>query len=213
MNIEQLRSEWKQYSQKLELTQRLNEQLILSMLKERSRSRIAKVRRQNTVYLVLMSITFIFIVAIFAGNPFDFKYKLQYIPYGILMMGVIIAIGSLIGNLNSTNIDLNKTDLAHFLGKMITGFEKFKKMESWFGLIMFSAGLLTVFSFLPKKLEHKGIWPAMAETMISLLISFSIYYIAYRLGAFRNKNKEAFENDLKELNDLKATSTELRESM
>jgi hypothetical protein len=183
------------------------------MLKERSRSRIAKVRRQNTVYLVLMSITFIFIVAIFAGNPFDFKYKLQYIPYGILMMGVIIAIGSLIGNLNSTNIDLNKTDLAHFLGKMITGFEKFKKMESWFGLIMFSAGLLTVFSFLPKKLEHKGIWPAMAETMISLLISFSIYYIAYRLGAFRNKNKEAFENDLKELNDLKATSTELRESM
>ena len=54
MNIDQLKTDWQRYNQKLELSQRLNEQLIHSMLKERSRSRIAKIRRDNILYMVLM---------------------------------------------------------------------------------------------------------------------------------------------------------------
>ena len=90
MNIDQIKTDWQRFNQKLELSQRLNEQLIHSILKERSRSRIAKIRRDNMLYMLLMIMNLVILAAIFAGNPFAFKYLMQYIPYGILTIGVLL---------------------------------------------------------------------------------------------------------------------------
>lgn len=209
MDIEQVKTAWQHYNQKLALTQRLNEQLILSMLKERSRSRVSKIRRENTIYLVFMVITLIFLGAIFAGNPFDFRYTLQYVPYGMLAIGVIMAMLSLFKSLQSFDVNLNNVSLATFLKKTIDAYEKNKKMESWFGAIFLSAGLLTAFSFLPKKLENKGLWQALGETAISVVVTLLIYFIAFKMGAFKNSKRDGFENDLNELNELRAISSEL----
>ena len=211
MNIDEIKTEWKQYSKKLEVSQRLNEHLILSMLKERSRSRVSKIRRNNTIYLVLMLLTLLFLAAIFAGNPFDFKYRLQYIPYGILFIGVFLAIISLVKSFKTFTTNINNVSLDNFLKRTIEEYDKNKKIERWFGVIIFSAGLLTAFSFLPKKLEHKEFWQAIGETAVSMLITIAIYFIAFKLGAFKNKNKEEFENDLKEWNELKNISMELND--
>ena len=211
MNIDEIKTEWKQYSKKLEVSQRLNEHLILSMLKERSRSRVSKIRRNNTVYLVLMLLTLLFLAAIFAGNPFDFKYRLQYIPYGILFIGVLLAIISLVKSFKTFTTNINSVSLDNFLKRTIEEYDKNKKIERWFGVIIFSAGLLTAFSFLPKKLEHKEFWQAIGETAVSMLITIVIYFIAFKLGAFKNKNKEEFENDLKEWNELKNISMDLND--
>src|SRR6187551_762177 len=211
MNIDEIKTEWKQYSKKLEVSQRLNEHLILSMLKERSRSRVSKIRRNNTIYLVLMLLTLLFFAAIFAGNPFDFKYRLQYIPYGILFIGVLLAIISLVKSFKTFTTNINSVSLDNFLKRTIEEYDKNKKIERWFGVIIFSAGLLTAFSFLPKKLEHKEFWQAIGETAVSMLITIAIYFIAFKLGAFKNKNKGEFENDLKEWNELKNISMELND--
>ena len=211
MNIDEIKTEWKQYSKQLEVSQRLNERLILSMLKERSRSRVSKIRRNNTIYLVLMLLTLLFLAAIFAGNPFDFKYRLQYIPYGILFIGVLLAIISLVKSLKTFTTDINNVSLDNFLKRAIAEYDKNKKIERWFGIIIFSAGLLTAFSFLPKKLEHKEFWQAIGETAVSMLITIAIYFVAFKLGAFKNKNREEFENDLKEWNELKNISMELND--
>ena len=211
MNIDEIKTEWKQYSKKLEVSQRLNEHLILSMLKERSRSRVSKIRRNNTIYLVLMLLTLLFLAAIFAGNPFDFKYRLQYIPYGILFIGVFLAIISLVKSFKTFTTNINSVSLDNFLKRTIEEYDKNKKIERWFGVIIFSAGLLTAFSFLPKKLEHKEFWQAIGETAVSMLITIAIYFIAFKLGAFKNKNKGEFENDLKEWNELKNISMELND--
>ena len=211
MNIDEIKTEWKQYSKKLEVSQRLNEHLILSMLKERSRSRVSKIRRNNTIYLVLMLLTLLFLAAIFAGNPFDFKYRLQYIPYGILSIGVLLAIISLVKSFKTFTTNINSVSLDNFLKRTIEEYDKNKKIERWFGVIIFSAGLLTAFSFLPKKLEHKEFWQAIGETAVSMLITIVIYFIAFKLGAFKNKNKEEFENDLKEWNELKNISMDLND--
>ena len=204
MDIDQLKSEWRQYDQKLAVSQRLNEKVIQSMLRERSRSRVSRIRRGTIVYMILMFINLALLAAIFAGNPFDFKYNVQYIPYGLLAIGVLLATGSLIKTLRRFNVNTNKVNLHNFLRTTIEEYEKNKKMERWFGAIIFSAGVLTVFSFLPKKLENKGLWPALGETLISIIITLAIYFIAFKLGAFKNRKKEGFENDLKELNELKA---------
>ena len=212
MNIDQLKTDWQRYNQKLELSQRLNEQLIHSMLKERSRSRIAKIRRDNILYMVLMMMNLVILAAIFAGNPFDFKYLLQYIPYGILTIGVLMAMVSLFKSLQSFNVNLNHVNLDAFLKKTIVELEKNRKMERWFGIIIVSAGVLTGLSFLPHKLQNKPLGQALIETAVSMGIAVGIYIIAFKLGAFKNRKKEGFENDLKELKELKALAAELGDS-
>ena len=212
MNIDQLKTDWQRYNQKLELSQRLNEQLIHSMLKERSRSRIAKIRRDNILYMVLMMMNLVILAAIFAGNPFDFKYLLQYIPYGILTIGVLMAMVSLFKSLQSFNVNLNHVNLDAFLKKTIVEFEKNRTMERWFGIIIVFAGVLTGLSFLPHKLQNKPLGQALIETAVSMGIAVGIYIIAFKLGAFKNRKKEGFENDLKELKELKALAAELGDS-
>lgn len=209
MNIDQIKTDWQRFNQKLELSQRLNEQLIHSILKERSRSRIAKIRRDNMLYMLLMIMNLVILAAIFAGNPFDFKYLMQYIPYGILTIGVLLAIVSLFKSLQSFNVNLNHVNLDFFLKKTIIEFEKSRKMERWFGIIIVSAGVLTALSFLPNKLQNKPLGQALIETAVSMAITIVIYIIAFKLGAFKNRKKEGFENDLKELNALKAIASEL----
>jgi hypothetical protein len=211
MNLEEIKTEWLQYNQRLQNSQRLNEKIILSMLKERSKSRVSKIRRQHGIYMVLMVICFLFLAAILAGNPFDFKYKWQYIPYGFLAIGVLLAIVSLIKSIRSFSININNVSLDVSLKKIIEAYEKNKKIERLFGILIITAGTLTAFSFLPNKLEHKALWPALVETAISIIITLSIYFIAFKSGAFKNRNKEDFENDLKEWNELKNITSELNE--
>lgn len=210
MNLEELKTEWKQYHQKLETSQRLNEQIVLGMLKERSRSRVSKIRVKNVIYMVLMFLNLVFLAAIFAGNPFDFKYSVQYLPYGVLSIGVLMAIFVLIRNIQNFSADINKVNLGSFLRKTIAAYEKNKKAERWFGMLILGAGSATALSFLPNKLEHKALWPAIAETLISILITLAIYFIAFKAGAFKNNHRTEFENDLKEWDELKQISSDLK---
>jgi hypothetical protein len=161
--------------------------------------------------MLLMIFNLLFIAAIFWGNPFDFKYTAQYIPYGILAVGVLMAIAALIKSFQSFSIDINSMSLENFLTKTLHEYEKNKKIETWFGRIILSAGLLTAFSFLPKKLENKELLQALAETAFIVLMTLVIYFIAFKAGAFKNRKKEAFENDLKEWNELKSISADLKD--
>src|SRR5688572_8010510 len=147
MNVEQIKMEWNRYNEKLSLSQQLSEKLIISMLKERSRSRLSAIRRSNSLYLLLMCLVLILLIAILTGNPFDFDYSWQFIPYGVLMIGVVITILTLIQSIQSLPADLNKSDLSSFLKQTVLAYDRKKKIESWFGVIMFTGGVLTVVSF------------------------------------------------------------------
>lgn len=212
MNLEQLKTEWQHYNKRLSFSKRLADSVILSMLKERSRSRVSKIRRENWMYMGLMTGILVFIGGIVAGNPFDFQYKLQYAPYAVLAIGVLLAIMSLITSLRNFDININNVNLDIFLKRTIAECEKSKKRQGVFGMIMLLASVATAFSFLPKKLQHKELLPALAETALMIGISLLMYFFAFRLGAFKDRKKEAFENDLRELNELKALSSELADN-
>ena len=209
MTLDELKSPWQQYNQQLNASNKLNEQLLLSMIKERSTSRVSTIRRESFILLLVLVLEMVFLIAIIIGNPFDFKYALQFIPYALLGIGVLIAIWTLLKMIKNFDVRITNDGLTGFLQKTINAYEKNRKAERWFGTIMVSAGVLTAFSFLPKKLEHKEFWPALGETGLSVLITILVYVIAFKLGAFKNRKKEGFENDWKELNDLKAISSEL----
>jgi len=209
MTLDELKSPWQQYNKQLTASNKLNEQLLLSMIKERSTSRVSTIRRESFILLLVLVLEMVFLIAIIIGNPFDFKYALQFIPYALLGIGVLIAIWTLLKMIKNFDVRITNDGLTGFLQKTINAYEKNRKAERWFGTIMVSAGVLTAFSFLPKKLEHKEFWPALGETGLSVLITILVYVIAFKLGAFKNRKKEGFENDWKELNDLKAISSEL----
>jgi len=209
MTLDELKNPWHQYNQQLTASKKLSEQVLLSMLKERSTSRVSRIRRESFMLLLILSLEMILLVAIIIGNPFDFKHQLQFIPYALLGIGVLMAIFTLVKTIKNFDVTITNDGLADFLQKTINAYEKNRKAESWFGSIIFSAGVLTAFSFLPKKLEHKDFWPALGETGLSILITLLVYFIAFKLGAFKNRKKEGFENDWKELGELKEISAEL----
>jgi hypothetical protein len=210
MNIDEVKTEWIRVNQRLESSDRLNERLIQSMLRERSRSRVSKIRRDNTMYMLLMILNLVLIAAIFLGNPFDFKYNMQYIPYGMLGIGVLMAIATLAKSFQSFSVDINSMSLDIFLTNTLHEYEKNKKMQTWFGRFILSGGLLTALSFLPKKLQNKELLPALAETAVSIIVTLVIYFVAFKAGAFKNRKKEGFENDLKEWNELKGIAADLK---
>lgn len=209
MNLEELKSAWQVYDQKLQSSKAINEKIIFSMIRERSNSRIAKIKRENTVLILLMFLELFFLVAIFAGNPFDFNYMWQYVPFLFILVGNIMAIVVLFKVYRMIKKEITDANLSYFLQNMIDGFEKNKKAEGWFGAIMFVSGCLTIFSFLPHKLANKTLPMAVLDTIIPLCICIAIYFIAFKLGAFKNHKSEAFKKDLKELQQL---SLDLKEN-
>ena len=211
MTLDELKTPWQQYNQQLAVSKKLNEQVLLSMLKERSTSRVSKIRRESFMLLLVLGLEMVLLAAIIIGNPFDFKYQLQFIPYALLGIGILMAIFSLFKTIQNFDVTITNDGLSAFLQNTITAYEKNRKAERWFGAIIFSAAVLTAFSWLPKKLDHKDFWPALGETGISILITLLIYFIAFKLDAFKNRKKEGFENDWKELGELKEMWSELKE--
>ncbi|WP_305951929.1 hypothetical protein [Emticicia oligotrophica] len=202
MNLEELKSAWQVYDRKLQASQAINEKLIFSMIRERSNSRVSRIKKENTLLLVLMFLEFFLLLAVFAGNPFDFRFLWQYLPFLFILLGNLIAIVVLFRAYKMLKTDITDANLRSFLKNLIATFESNKKAEGWFGVIMFVSGCLTIFSFLPHKLATKSLSMAIIDTLIPLAISVVIYLIAYKMGAFNNQKEVAFKKDLSELEKL-----------
>lgn len=202
MNLEELKSAWQVYDRKLQASQAINEKLIFSMIRERSNSRVSRIKRDNILLLLVMFLEFVFLIAVFVGNPFDFKFLWQYLPFLFILVGNLMAIVVLFKVYKMLKTDITNENLRLFLKNLIETFEKNKKAEGWFGVIMFVSGCLTIFSFLPHKLAAESLSMAIIDTLIPLAISGVIYWIAYKMGAFKNQKEMAFKNDLTELENL-----------
>ena len=211
MNLEELKSAWQVYDQKLQSSQVLNNRIVMSMIRERSQSRVSKIRKENAFFLIVMLLELGLLGAIFIGNPFDFRYAVQYVPYGFLAVGIVMALVTIFKSYQMLDVDINNANLKIFLKKVVDEYEKSKKIEKWFGIIIFASGCLTVLSFLPTKIDKKGLMPAIVDTLIPMGICLVIYFVAFRLGAFKNRKSDHFKADLKELEELRALSSDLKE--
>ncbi|HEU4472664.1 MAG TPA: hypothetical protein VFR58_16330 [Flavisolibacter sp.] len=211
MTIDQLKTTWQQYEHRLQLSQQVNEQLIRNILKERSRSRVSWIRKKNAAYLVIMILELVLLTAIFTGNPFDFVYDWQYLPFGLLAAGVLLVIASLVKSLVFFKAGLLRANLDDFLKSTIKALEQSRRAAYWLRLLVFLAGILTIFSFLPGKLESKSMMQALAETGLLMAVAMAVYAGACKLGAFEDRDKEGFESDREELQKLIAIESELSE--
>lgn len=212
MELEELKTAWGVYDKKIMSTQTITQKLIESMIKERSVSRVERLKKQYYGFFVLLIIEAGFMLAILFGNPFDFKYQIQFLPFLLLLMGIIVAFINITQYYEKINTPIMDKNIGAFLKGILDFYEKNKTYEKWFGITLFSIGFLIPLSFLPPKIEKYGIQKGLLDTAIPMIISLILYFLAFKMGVFKKRDKENFKSDLEEYNELKGMSNELGES-
>jgi hypothetical protein len=212
MELELLIKSWENLENKMKQATTFNEKLVERIISSRVMTTVDKIKRLYNSFYAVLTIEIIFLIGILFGNPFDFRYKLQFLPYGLLLTSVIIAFLNLLHLSRSINKISPDLRVDHYLKGIVSIYERNKRFEKWFALILLSIGLLVPFSFLPNKLDRMGLTGALIDTAIMITVSLTIYVLAFKLGAFKNRYKEKLQKDLDEWNELKALAGGMEES-
>ncbi len=212
MTIEELKVAWKEYDAKLQSTRLLTEKLVISMIRERSGSRLSQLTRRHVYGLAYMCVMLLVGAAVLAGNPFDYQRPIEYIPIGIYCICMMILIfGMLKAYSELKRVEINNDNIESSLKKIISVYEKPNRFfHHAIVVLLITSTTLFPLSFLQRKIEKAGLWPGMIDTLIPIVLSVTLVFIAYRLGAFKERQAEKFRRDMDELNNLKGISEELR---
>ncbi|MEJ7780607.1 MAG: hypothetical protein WKF68_13575 [Daejeonella sp.] len=213
MNIDELKTAWQEYDVKLQSTQLLTERIVTTMIRDRSDSRLSELRRTHFYGLIYMILMFIAGIAVLAGNPFDYKQIIEYIPMSIYTICIaILTAGMIRAYMVFSRVEINHDNLERSLKTIISVYENPNKFFAHaVKMLIFSSTILFPLSFLPRKIEAVGLWPGIIDTLIPIFISVSMVFIAYKLGAFKERQAEKFKMDMEELNNLKGISEELKQ--
>ncbi|MEJ7646138.1 MAG: hypothetical protein WKF87_16200 [Chryseolinea sp.] len=203
MELELLKKSWDNLSERVVHLTTFNEKLVDRIIASRVMTTIDKINRLYKGFYVILAVEVIMLIAILLGNPFDFRYHIQYIPYGLLLPGVIIAFFNL-RHIHTSILKLSPGNrIDEYLKSIGAIYERNKRFERWFGSTLLSIGLLVPFSFLPTKIDRVGTQSALIDTAIMVGINLVLFFAAFKLGAFKNKHRTRLEADLKEWRELK----------
>jgi hypothetical protein len=203
MELELLKENWSNLETRIKASAAISEKLVDAIIRSRVMTTVDRIRRQYAGFYVVLITELVFLTALFLGNPFDFRYTLQYIPYVLITIGVLIAFVNLLSIHKSINKISPVISIGDYVKGIVSIYDRNRKFEKWFGTSLFAAALLVPFSFLPQKLDRMSAGYALLDTLIMLSVSVVLFFVAVRLGAFRNRNKEKLERDLSEWQELK----------
>lgn len=204
-----MKKSWEGLNRKIQHTAAFNEKLVENIIASRATTTVDKIKRLYAGFYVVLTVEVIVLVGILLGNPFDFHYNLQYLPYALLLVGVIMAFVNLRHIGNSINRLSARSRIDLYLKEIVSIYDRNKRFEKWFGVSLLSVGLLVPFSFLPQKIERMGLTGALTDTAIMISISLVLYIAAFKLGAFKNRHKESLQKDLADWEELKALASEM----
>jgi hypothetical protein len=203
MELELLKENWSNLETRIKASAAISEKLVDAIIRSRVMTTVDRIRRQYAGFYVVLITELVFLTALFGGNPFDFRYTLQYIPYVLITIGVLIAFVNLLSIHKSINKISPVISIGDYVKGIVSIYDRNRKFEKWFGTSLFAAALLVPFSFLPQKLDRMSAGHALLDTLIMISVSVVLFFVAVRLGAFRNRNKEKLERDLSEWQELK----------
>lgn len=210
MELDVLKKSWESLDRKVQQATAFNHKLVESIISSRVTTTVDKIKKMNNFFFAVLTIEIVLLIAIFLGNPFDFRYTLQYVPFGLLMIGIGIAFINLRNISNAIRgLSPGSSSIDHYLKSIVSIYDRNKKFEKWFGVIFLSTGLVVPFSFLPQKLDRMSLGGALLDTGIMIAVTLIIYTAAFKFGAFKNRHKEKLERDLAEWNELKALANEI----
>lgn len=212
MNLAELKSAWHEYDVKLDAVNTLNDKIILSMIKERSSSRLSEIENIYRFTFVSNSVWVLIILAALLSNPFDFDHPVQYIPMAVVgLCLVILLLISIKSYRELKKVDIHRSTLEESLKKIIVIFEKPWKHIKQSIILMMVAAMSFPLSFLPRAIEAAGLWHALLYELTPIVVvAFVMYFISAKTGLFKERYAGKFRTDLEELKELKNMSAELR---
>jgi hypothetical protein len=211
MEIELLKKSWESLDKRMQNAATFNEKLVETIISSRAMTTVDKIKKLYASFYVVLTVELIFLIALFLGNPFDFQYEVQYVPYALILVGVIIAFVNLIHIHKGIRNLSPGIKIDQYLRSIISIYDRNKRFEKWFGMIFLSVGLLVPFSFLPTKIDRLGLSGALIDTGIMISITLIIFLVAHKLGAFNNPYKDQLQKDLKEWSELKGLVNAMEE--
>ena len=214
MELDELKATWKQLDIKLQNTQLISNKIIVSMIRERSSSRLAKVKRRYLFLLLYLAIWLSVGVAVLAGNPFDYSMQLEFAPIFVYCACLSVLTLFLIKiNIDLQKVEVNQDSISISIKKIISIIEKYKNPNQFLSwarrLLLVSTTVLFPLSFLPRKIARVGLQAGLIDTLIPILISAILVFVAYKLGAFKERNADRFKEYLTDLNELKGLSEQM----
>lgn len=214
MELDELKATWKQLDIKLQNTQLISNKIIVSMIRERSSSRLAKVKRRYLFLLLYLAIWLSVGVAVLAGNPFDYSMQLEFAPIFVYCACLSVLTLFLIKiNIDLQNVEVNQDSISISIKKIISIIEKYENPNQFLSwarrLLLVSTTVLFPLSFLPRKIARVGLQAGLIDTLIPILISAILVLVAYKFGAFQEKNADRFKEYLTDLNELKGLSEQM----
>lgn len=211
MELDALKGSWENLDKKVQQTTVFNQKIVETIISSRVMTTVDNIKNLNNFFYCVLTIEIVFLIALFIGNPFDFQYTLQFVPYVLLFIGIIIAFINLLRLSRAIRrLSPSTNSIGHYLQSLVSIYDQNQRFEKWFGIIFLSLGLVIPFTFLPQKLERMSLSGALLDTVIMISVTVVIYITAFRLGAFKNRNKTKLERDLAEWNELKALASEMR---
>lgn len=209
MELEALKRSWESLDKKIRNAASFNEKLVEHIISSRVMTTVDKIKGLNNFFYTVLSIEVVVLIAILIGNPFDFSYRIQFLPYLLLLFGVIIAFANLLQISRAIRQLSPASKIDQYLKSIVSVYDRNKRFERWLGVSFLSIGLLVPFSFLPQKLDRMSLSGALLDIGIMISITLIIYIAAFKFGAFKNRHKEKLEKDLTEWNELKALANEM----
>jgi len=203
MNLDELKTAWREYDSRLAATEEINQKVIASMIRERSVSRIARIRKRYTGMICLFSFYTVFLGFCFFGNPFDFAFAAQYLPLAALMLScIVMAFFLLRARIALNEVSLDKQNLNEALVQIISVYVKYGKFLKYTVMVMFFSSILLSFSI--AKIPEYGTWITVFSALLfCAVIVFSFYYAGKKTDWLNSgKETEGFRADLEELKDL-----------
>lgn len=207
MNLDDLKTTWKTLDERLLATHTLSEHVALSMMKDRSKGTLARMRRELQRISVFFAALLVLFGAIIAGNPFDYTHRLHYLPAIVYTLLVVVALGIqaheyiLLGK-----VSLTKSTLRESLQTVIQSRQRFLATMGTVWKLSLGAGFLLGISLVARHFEAYGFTKSLLVVGGQALTVLLVYALAkWVLARSPDSHLTELEAHLQELQELERT--------
>lgn len=211
MEIETLKAAWQDYDRLLQTTPELSKEALHSLIRERSRSRIAQIKTEYGVTCVFSFLLILFFGAVIGGNPFDFHYRIQFLPAILIMGWTLVFIIILLRGYREVNISIHADNLILSLKKVIAAYTRSQALVHRVAVPVLFSGFFFPVSFLPKHIYESGLTSGALIAVAHIVLNVLLYFAAKRFGFFKSSTQAGLQRDLEQLEQLKSLAGEENE--
>jgi hypothetical protein len=204
MNLDELKSTWQTYDEKIRTTQQLSEKLVLTLIKDKSNGTLAKMTRQLRLVVLLFCGLIVFLVAAIVGNAFDFTNWVSYLPLGMYLVLAAYALFILLKEYrNIGSFSLTKGNLRESLQLLIRSHEQYFAAMGRIWQLCMLAGFLFGLSMILRKVDQYGLTKTLLFLGIQALTVVLMYAAAkWVFHIFHDPHTTALKENLRELDEL-----------